>query len=333
MAQISFNIILLLSEVNNFITLRSNKIYLLRSFRPDVISDVISDVIMMKFDCYQYRTHCKNKMNLDQFYTKIGVAEKYYEVTKTIIDIDSYTTLLEPSAGTGSFYKLLDKKRRIGIDLEPKCEGVKQMDFLEYEPDHSKQYLVIGNPPFGRVSSTAIKFFNKAAEFAHAIAFIVPRTFKRISVQNKLHRNFHLIFNDDIPLKPCAFTPNMNAKCCFQIWVKNNRQREIIKLATTHSDWDFLNYGPNDERQQPTPPHGADFALKAYGSNCGKICTDNLQQLRPKSWHWIKSNIPVQLLINRFRMLDYSISKDTVRQDSIGRGELVLLYSKTNHCL
>ena len=48
--------------------------------------------------------------------------------------------------------------------------------------------------------------------------------------------------------------------------------------------------------------------------------------LRPKSWHWIKSNIDIEMLKKRFNSLDYSISNDTVRQDSIGQQEVIYLY-------
>ena len=66
--------------------------------------------------------------------------------------------------------------------------------------------------------------------------------------------------------------------------------------------------------------------IKAYGGNCGQIVDSNLQSLRPKSWHWIKSNIDIQLLKNRLLQLDYSMSKDTVRQESLGQQELIYLY-------
>jgi hypothetical protein len=159
------------------------------------------------------------------------------------------------------------------------------------------------------------------------IAFIVPRTFRRISVQNKLNSNFKLIFDEEIPTKPCAFQPKMMVKCCFQIWEKTNIQRLIINLPITHNDWIFLNYGPKDENGQPTPPYGADFALRAYGGKCGEIVKNSLDQLRPKSWHWIKSNISKEVLIERFNTLNYSLSKDTARQNSIGKKELVKIYS------
>jgi hypothetical protein len=139
--------------------------------------------------------------------------------------------------------------------------------------------------------------------------------------------NFHLTQDEEIPTSPCSFSPPMMAKCCFQIWERKAEKRSAVKLQMKHADWEFLKLGPNGANCQPTPPIGADFALHAYGSNCGEIKKENLELLHPKSWHWIKSNIPVETLIDRFQQLDYSISLNTARQNSIGKGELVSLYS------
>ena len=264
--------------------------------------------------------------SLDQFYTNDDVARSCYDIFRTLISFDNIDTILEPSAGKGAFYKLLPYGKRIGLDIEPKCDGVVKMDFFEFRPNVNSKYAIIGNPPFGKMSSMAIKFFNKCAEFAEVIAFIVPRTFKRVSVQNQLNPNFHLQHNTDLSVVPCCFTPKMNAKCCFQIWKKSNKIRDLIKYDKTHSDFTFLKYGPKDDKNQPTPPENADFAIKAYGSNCGEIVSVDLHVLRPKSWHWIKCNIDIDVLKERFEQLDYSISKDTVRQDSIGQQELIYIY-------
>lgn len=265
---------------------------------------------------------------MDQFYTNEDIAIKYYNIFLTFININNYDIILEPSAGEGSFFKLLPIEKRLGFDIDPKYNGIIQKDFFEFNHDNSKKYIIIGNPPFGRISSTAIKFFKKASEFADVIAFIVPRTFKRVSVQNKLDEYFHLIYNDDLPLNPCCFTPKMSAKCCFQIWEKKNYKRELVNYDKIINDFEFLKYGKLDENDQPTPPQNADFVMKAYGCNCGDIKEDNLNLLRPKSWHWIKSNIDKTELIKRFKTLDFSISKDTVRQDSIGQKEVIYLYKQ-----
>ena len=265
-------------------------------------------------------------MSLDQFYTTPEIAKKCYDILKNKINENEFDYILEPSAGTGSFYKLLPDERRIGLDIEPKYKGIKKQDYFKFKHKQNKKYLVIGNPPFGKISSIAVKFFNKSAEFADCIAFIIPRTFKRVSIQNKLNLKFKLIYNEDLPMKPCCFTPKMSAKCCFQIWKKTDEIREKIIYDKTHKDFTFMKHGPKDNNNQPTPPTGADFAMKAYGSNCGEIVETDLMNLRPKSWHWIKSNIDIEKLKKRFNSLDYSISKDTVRQDSIGKQEVIYLY-------
>jgi len=270
-------------------------------------------------------TTTKNENGLDQFYTNTDIASKCYNKLIQKININDYDIHLEPSAGKGSFFNIMDNTKKIGLDIEPKKEGIHKMNFFDYKPKHNK-YLVIGNPPFGKVSSLAVKFFNKSAEFANCIAFIIPRTFKRVSIQNKLNFNFKLIYNEDLPVKPCCFTPKMTAKCCFQIWIKTETKRKKIIYDKTHTDFNFLKHGPKDKNNQPTPPKNCDFVLKAYGANCGQMMDKNLKDLRPKSWHWLKSNIDIEILKDRFKQLDYSMSKDTVRQDSLGQQELIYLY-------
>ena len=269
----------------------------------------------------------QNENGLDQFYTNKDTALKCYNKLAELIDLDGFDIHLEPSAGSGSFFNIMDKTKKIGLDIEPKETNIIKMDFFDYTPQQNKKYVVCGNPPFGKISSLAIDFFNKSATFANCIAFVLPRTFKRVSIQNKLNLYFELIYNEDLPITPCCFTPKMSAKCCFQIWVKRETKRIKIIYDKTHDDFKFLKHGSKDKNNQPTPPKNCDFALKAYGSGCGKIIDTDLETLRPKSWHWIKSNgICVESLKNRFEQLDYSLSKDTVRQDSLGQQELIYLY-------
>lgn len=269
---------------------------------------------------------------LDKFYTVPSVARACIDSVGSLYDWTSWDLIVEPSAGNGSFScpLIAGPVPSVAMDIVPEAAGIEERDFFTYvPPSDKKKILVIGNPPFGRVSSLAIKFFNHAASWATAIAFIVPRTFRRISVQNRLSLNFALIHDEDIPMEPCSFNPPMQAKCCFQIWVKQRVERPMIDLPTTHEDWEFLGFGPKDDAGQPTPPLGADFALRAYGGRCGDIVSGAaaLAALRPKSWHWILcKKIDAATLMARFAALDYSLSTDTARQNSIGRAELVQLY-------
>jgi len=265
---------------------------------------------------------------LDKFYTIPTYSKKCIDKVVELYDITKWDLIIEPSAGNGSFLNQIPSINKIGIDISPEDPNIIKQDFFDYSPTSDKtNILVIGNPPFGKVSSIAIKFFNHSAKWANVIAFIIPRTFRKISVQNKLDEMFHLVYDEEIPNHPCCFSPPMMVKCCFQIWEKKSMKRQIIDLPTTHSECEFLRFGPNDEKGQPTPPLNADFEMRAYGGKIREIKTTGLNELRPKSWHWFKTNIDKNELINRFCQLDYSNSLNTARQNSMGRGELASLYT------
>ena len=256
-------------------------------------------------------------MNLDQFYTKPDIAQLCCD----LIDFSEYESILEPSAGTGAFLELLPKEKRVGIDLEPKHPEIAEQDFFLYKGTES---LVIGNPPFGRVSSLAIKFFNHAATFADTIAFIIPRTFRRVSVQNKLSLDFHLVEDIEIPIG--SFIPEkMAAKCCFQVWKRRDVKRELVILPLTHSDFEVLSFITVEGK--PAAPANIDFAVRAYGGNIGTISLD-IEDLAPKSWHFIRSP-KAEDIIDNFEQLDYyPLASWTARQDSIGKADLIYLYNK-----
>ena len=136
------------------------------------------------------KTKSVRKEGLDKFYTIPSYSKKCIE---KVSEMFTWDVAIEPSAGNGSFLTQLPEPK-IGIDISPEHEDIIQQDFLTYYPTH-ENILVIGNPPFGKVSSLAIKFFNHAAQWAHVIAFIIPRTFRKTSVQNKLNSQFHLVYD------------------------------------------------------------------------------------------------------------------------------------------
>jgi hypothetical protein len=286
----------------------------------------------MSIELQQNKLEKVRDQGLDKFYTDPSYSKKCIEKVLELFPTTCWDLIVEPSAGNGSFYSQIPAKyKKIGLDISPEHPDIQPHDFFDYLPPTNLRILVIGNPPFGRVSSLAIKFFNHAAEWANVIAFIVPRTFRKISVQNKLHGHFKLVYDEEVPTKPCCFSPPMMVKCCFQIWEKTADKRERIDLPTHHIDWEFLAFGPLDQKGQPTPPPGADFAIRAYGGKIGEIKTEGLSELRPKSWHWIKSTIvDKKELIRRFSTLDYSNSQNTARQNSMGKAELISIYNVLN---
>ena len=132
----------------------------------------------------------KNKYGFDQFYTKKEV------VISCLKDIDFtlYDVVIEPSAGDGAFFDEIPHKNKIGYDIDPKKNNIIKCDFLTIDHDifSGKNVLSIGNPPFGRNSSMALKFIKKSALFATTIAFILPKGFKKRSTIDKIPLNFEI---------------------------------------------------------------------------------------------------------------------------------------------
>ena len=265
----------------------------------------------------------KRIINIDKFYTNIPIVHECISNFNNLYDMNIFDLVIEPSAGSGNFLLNIKHNNKIGLDIEPEHESIIKKSFFEYYPDINlySNILTIGNPPFGRVCSLAIKFFNHAAKFSNAIAFIIPRSFRKISIQNKLDINFKLISDMDISNKLNTFDPPINVKCCFQIWIRTNNKRLIKKQNVKHIDWKFLHYTKDDILL-------SDFAIRAYGGNCGEIIENNFDTLNNKGWHFIKSNINIDTLKLNFSQLDFKNSKNTARQNSLGKAELVDLYTK-----
>ena len=178
--------------------------------------------------------------NLDQFFTNSDIVDSCIDT----INFTDYDITIEPSAGDGAFYnKIIGEK--IGIDLDPKIEGLIHQDYLTFnrfiEFNIDKKILVIGNPPFGKNSSLALKFFNHSAIFADTIAFILPRTFRKASVINRLSERFNLVLETKLP-KNSFHLPDgkvYDVPCVWQVW-KLGTIRSKIQTKTKHKDFQFV---------------------------------------------------------------------------------------------
>lgn len=263
----------------------------------------------------------KNKaQELDQFYTNNNVAISCYEKLLHILDkydiCSKDKVWLEPSAGNGAFYNLLPINK-LGIDIEPKIENVIEHDFLTYNLQH-ENYITIGNPPFGKNSSLAIKFFNKCAEVSDIIAFIVPKTFKKNSVKNKLNLYMELI--EEYEIEDFSFNIEdkiVNVPCVFQVWKKVSTPREKIKPLRTVEGIVFCS------KEQ------ADIAFQRVGVNAGTIKgKERFSHIAEASHIFIqlKDMSDVEILKN----IDWSeIKYNTAGNPSISKSELIAKYIET----
>lgn len=266
----------------------------------------------------------EHSRKLDQFYTDTEYAKCIYSKLCSLVDLNTYDILLEPSAGTGSFYSLMNPNKRIGLDLDPKCIGVVQLDFLDWTAPANKKIIAIGNPPFGKNSNLAVKFFQKSANFCDVIAFILPKTFRKASIINRLDENFHLVYDEDVPKKSFVFDgTSYDVPCCFQIWKRKSIVREKIKRYTFNDVKDWFALSTNQD---------ADFSIQRVGQKAGTIRTKNFRHYSNLSHYYIKALNPKVLDI--FLLVDFEkIKYNTAGNPSISPSELIQLWQeKAKEC-
>lgn len=256
------------------------------------------------------------KSALDKFYTKPQVAEHCLTTLKHITDIDLW---LEPSAGAGVFLSRLPHPR-LGIDIEPDSEHVIQQDFFTYKPPANTNIAVVGNPPFGKNSSLAIKFFNHAATWATVIAFIVPKTFKKTSVQNKLDLGWVLYYEQDIPKNAFDLISDDNivstydVPCVWQIWVKGSREK--VTLPTSHVDWSW------------STKKSAKYAIRRVGGLAGK-CFTEFDNYAESSHYFIDCEHSVYDKLDSLYSEFQKAACNTAGNPSLSKAELVSIYAES----
>lgn len=249
---------------------------------------------------------------LDRFYTKTEIVELCLKE----IDLTQYEMIIEPSAGNGAFSTRINNC--LSYDIAPAHDTILQADWLKLDKTQfSANSLVIGNPPFGEQNSLSINFFNEAATFCDTIAFILPRSFKKVSVQNRLNLSFHLIKEIDLPDN--AFLLNdeeYNVPCVFQIWERGENLREKVKLKTTTDLFSFVSQTE------------ATIRIPRVGGNAGKA-TLQLQGAKTSNY-FVKNNTALSdeefvLFINNlhFPSIDY-----TVGPKSLSKGELIAIFEE-----
>lgn len=161
----------------------------------------------------------------DQFFTPKVLAEKCLNTFQKEIKINTNDYIfIEPSAGDGSFLKILPKGS-IGLDIEPRSNGIQKQDFLTWNPtDKSKKYIVFGNPPFGLRGHLALNFINHSYTFADYVCFILPQLFESDGKGSprKRVKGYNLVYSEG--LSAMFYSPEkqeVKVNGVFQIWSKH----------------------------------------------------------------------------------------------------------------
>ena len=281
------------------------------------------------------------KNYLDQFYTKETIAKLCWShlietipssIEKNIKDL----FFLEPSAGKGAFYKLMPEQRRIGMDLEPKCDGVKLQDFLkilkiEFE---SHNTVVVGNPPFGKRGHLAVVFFNHSACLAETVAFIVPVIFRKFMIHKKLDSRMKFISKLELPKESFEFDDGKpySVNTEFQIWTRLPCSREDMRESKAppicHKDFQMWQYNNTPEALKVFK-NDFDFAVPSQGwQDYSRRETEANNCEKHKQWILLKAKNDI--ILARLLDIDYNklAHRWTTAIPGFRKGDLVKEYSE-----
>ena len=260
---------------------------------------------------------------IDKFYTKNNVATSCITLIKQRVTINETDLILEPSAGNGAFMdgiKLLSKNY-LFYDLKPENSDIIKQDYLTHDFTEIKKRFnkihVVGNPPFGRQSSLAIKFIRKSCEFCSSISFILPKSFKKESLKNKFPLQFHLVYECDLPDNSFLVDGlEHNVPCVFQIWEKKETNRIVAeKIEPLH--FEFV-----DKKQHP------DISFRRVGVNAGTMDV-SIDEKSIQSHYFIKftNDKSLHYNLNRLSKINFEFN-NTVGPNSISKQELIRKFNQ-----
>lgn len=256
----------------------------------------------------------------EQFYTPSDLAHTLVEYVEKTVGTIAGRTILEPAGGTGSFIdavKARGAKKVISFDIEPLFDEVLLGDFLEQQVIETG-LITISNPPFGRNNSLSIPFFNHAAKFSDAICFIVPRSWRKWSVTNRLDLSFELVFDKDLDIDYVDADGDLISEknrlaTCFQIWKRTDSQRSPVRIK----DMSVV---------EKVSPELADVSLTVFGYGCGKV-REEFEKVPNTTQLFLKLNHPGALAA--LKTVDYSrFFKSTAYTEALSFQEINYLLNE-----
>jgi hypothetical protein len=261
---------------------------------------------------------------IDKFYTKPNIVQLCITHIKEHLNINKNDLIIEPSAGNGSFIsgiKTLSNKYSF-YDIKPENnDQIQKQDYLELKYSNIKigdnKIHIIGNPPFGRQSSLAIKFIKFSCLFCNSISFILPKSFKKDSLKKTFPLNFHLLFEIDLPDNSFLMNgKDSDVPCVFQIWEKKNTLRELPAILEP--------MGFNFVQKNDSP----EISVRRVGVNAGTI-DKNSSSKSEQSHYFITfiNNKSLDTNLNKLKGLKFDFN-NTVGPKSISKQELIKQFNE-----
>ena len=216
------------------------------------------------------------RTEFDKFYTKPSIAELCFGYIVDIVCKNNLSdwVFVEPSAGAGALLDSIPKDcQKFGFDILPERDDIAEADFLKTDIKKiiktKKKIVNYQNPPFGKKSSLAVKFINKALKESEFVCAILPVEFNKYSVQKKVNKNAKLIFSIILPKNSFTFgDTDKDVNCCFQIWTCKKTKYADLRISsptsTEHSDFKIYQFNCTETAKKYFD-YDWDFAILRQG--------------------------------------------------------------------
>ncbi len=189
----------------------------------------------------------------DAYFTDPRVAKALIKILNRSLSFKKLNTIVEPSAGNGSFYNNIPDGSYdiIGIDINPKQNNIIKHNFLTWRysamnNDRSKT-LCIGNPPFGRQGALAKQFVDRCSEFSDHIAFVLPTSYK--SIPTGFEEILTIPLDDDIFVDPKGNKFEQSIKTKFVYYQNTGRQADAKRTVYSNGLWELKRKTSSYERR------------------------------------------------------------------------------------
>lgn len=231
-------------------------------------------------------TKYSKNANADKFYTDPDVAKQMIDT----LDLDAYDLIIEPSAGSWAFGRHLPAEKTICLDLYPDADWpeTQQQDFFELDLEKlimdrgAENVLIIGNPPYGRLSGMAMNFVKKSCinnqllNIKTTVGFILSETFAKNSFKTRVPLTHtctnHIHLGSPFYLFGDVEQPYNGLNTGWFLWEPIARQKEVVLRSsphlTFHKKEEFLSL-PNKDK----------CAIRGQGSGAGNVFWDDFENL------------------------------------------------------
>lgn len=219
----------------------------------------------------------------DKFYTDPAVALECIQK----LNLDDYDLIIEPSAGSWAFSRHLPRDKTFSFDLFPDPEWPEtiQQDWLEFnlidfiEKQNAKNVLIIGNPPYGRLSGLAMQFVkhscihNPMFDIKTTVAFILSETFAKKSFMHRVPTTHTMTQHVSLG---SPFTvdgePYDALNTGWFVWEPIARTKEVITRSS-----DYLTFHKKDDFLKLETENKC--AIRGQGSRAGHVFWENFDEL------------------------------------------------------